>query len=40
MEAQIIHLLRELRRDYNGAIVIVTHHLGVVGELCDRVYEM
>ena len=40
MEAQIIHLLRELRRDYNGAIVIVTHHLGVIGELCDRVYVM
>ena len=40
MEAQIIHLLRELRGDYNGAIVIVTHHLGLVGELCDRVYVM
>ncbi len=40
MEAQIIHLLRELRREYNGAIVIVTHHLGLVGELCDRVYVM
>lgn len=40
MEAQIIHLLRELRRDYNGAIVIITHHLGLVGELCDRVYVM
>ncbi len=40
MEAQIIHLLRELERDYNGAILIVTHHLGVVAELCDRVYVM
>ena len=40
MEAQIIHLLRELRRDHQGAIVVVTHHLGVVGELCDRVYVM
>ena len=40
MEAQIIHLLRELRRDYNGAIVVITHHLGLVGELCDRVYVM
>ena len=40
MEAQIIHLMRELRRDHNGAIVIVTHHLGLVGELCDRVYVM
>ena len=38
MEAQVLHLLRELRRDYQGAILVVTHHLGVVGELCDRVY--
>ena len=41
MEAQIIHLLRELRHDYIGAIIVVTsHHLGVVAELCDRVYVM
>jgi oligopeptide/dipeptide ABC transporter ATP-binding protein len=40
MEAQIIHLLRELRRDHKGTIVVVTHHLGVIGELCDRVYVM
>ena len=40
MEAQIIHLLRQLRQGHKGAIVIVTHHLGVVGELCDRVYVM
>jgi oligopeptide/dipeptide ABC transporter ATP-binding protein len=40
MEAQIIHLLRELRHDHQGAIVVVTHHLGVIGELCDRVYVM
>ncbi len=40
MEAQIIHLLRELRQEYQGAIIVVTHHLGVIGELCDRVYVM
>ncbi|MGE3876533.1 MAG: ABC transporter ATP-binding protein [Parvibaculaceae bacterium] len=40
MEAQIIHLFRELRQDYGGGILIVTHHLGVVAELCDRVYVM
>jgi oligopeptide/dipeptide ABC transporter ATP-binding protein len=40
MEAQIIHLLRELRDGYRGAIVVVTHHLGVIAELCDRVYVM
>jgi peptide/nickel transport system ATP-binding protein len=40
MEAQIIHLLRDLRRAFNGAIVIVSHHLGVIAELCDRVAVM
>ena len=40
MEAQIIHLLREARQDFQGAIIIVTHHLGVIAELCDRVVVM
>ncbi|MEI2805301.1 MAG: ABC transporter ATP-binding protein [Albidovulum sp.] len=40
MEAQIIHLLRDLRREFDGAIVVVTHHLGVIAELCDRVAVM
>ena len=40
MEAQILHLLRELREESGGAIVIITHHLGVIGEVCDRVYVM
>jgi len=40
MEAQIIHLLRELQADYQGAVIVVTHHLGVIAELCDRVAVM
>ncbi|MFN0115198.1 MAG: ABC transporter ATP-binding protein [Paracoccaceae bacterium] len=40
MEAQIIHLLRRLRTRFDGAVVIVTHHLGVIAELCDRVAVM
>ena len=40
MEAQIIHLLRDLRTSHHGTILVITHHLGVVGELCDRVYVM
>jgi oligopeptide/dipeptide ABC transporter ATP-binding protein len=40
MESQILHLLRDLRTEHRGAILVVTHHLGVVGELCDRVYVM
>jgi oligopeptide/dipeptide ABC transporter ATP-binding protein len=40
MEAQIIHLLRGLRDRREGAIIVITHHLGLIGELCDRVYVM
>jgi peptide/nickel transport system ATP-binding protein len=40
MEAQILHLFRALQRDYHGAIVIVTHQLGVIAQLCDRVMVM
>lgn len=39
-EAQIIELFRELRQDFGGAIIVVTHHLGVVAQLCDRVYVL
>jgi len=37
MEAQIIHLLRELKRDFQGSILFVSHNLGLVAELCDEV---
>jgi oligopeptide/dipeptide ABC transporter ATP-binding protein len=40
MEAQVIHLLRALQQDFQGGIVVVTHHLGVIAELCDRVAVM
>jgi oligopeptide/dipeptide ABC transporter ATP-binding protein len=39
-EAQIIHLLRELSDAFKGIIIVVSHHLGVIAELCDRVYVM
>ena len=35
LEAQIIHLLRELRRDFNGSILFISHNLGLIAELCD-----
>ncbi len=37
MEAQIIHLLRELRREFQGAILFISHNLGLIAELCDLV---
>jgi oligopeptide/dipeptide ABC transporter ATP-binding protein len=40
MEAQIIHLLRELRRDFAGSILFISHNLGLIAELCDQVAVM
>ncbi len=37
MEAQIIHLLRELQREFKASILFISHHLGLIAELCDRV---
>ncbi len=40
LEVQIIHLLQELQRDIGCSIMFITHHLGVVAELCDDVVVM
>lgn len=40
VQAQIITLMRELQRDFGTAIVMITHDLGVVAGLCDRVMVM
>jgi len=40
MEAQIIHLLRALQRELQATVVIVSHNLGLIAELCDEVIVM
>jgi oligopeptide/dipeptide ABC transporter ATP-binding protein len=40
LEVQVIQLLRELQRDLGCSILFVSHHLGVVAELCDHVVIM
>jgi peptide/nickel transport system ATP-binding protein len=40
LEAQIIHLLRELKDELAGSILFVSHNLGLIAELCDRVVVM
>ncbi|MEA4863681.1 MAG: ABC transporter ATP-binding protein [Victivallaceae bacterium] len=40
IQAQILELLDELRRERDMAIILVTHNLGIVSELADRVCVM
>ena len=40
VQAQILALLRALRADFGSSIIFITHDLGVVGELADRVMVM
>jgi peptide/nickel transport system ATP-binding protein len=40
LEVQIIGLLERLQADFGCSIVFVTHHLGVVAELCEDVVVM
>lgn len=40
MEAQIIHLLREAQHEFGSTIMLVSHNLGLIAELCDEVAVM
>jgi peptide/nickel transport system ATP-binding protein len=40
IQAQILALLREIRRDSGMAMVLISHDLGVVAENCDRIAVM
>ena len=40
VQAQILDLLQRLRRDYGSAIVFITHDMGVIAEIADRVLVM
>ena len=40
LEVQIIHQLKALQVDIGCSILFISHHLGVIAELCDRVVVM
>jgi oligopeptide/dipeptide ABC transporter ATP-binding protein len=40
IQAQILHLLNELKKEIGASILIITHDLGIVAEMCDKVGVM
>jgi peptide/nickel transport system ATP-binding protein len=40
VQAQILDLMKDLQREFNSAIILITHDLGVVAESCDSVVVM
>lgn len=40
LEVQVIEHLKALQKDFGCAVLFISHHLGVIAELCDRVVVM
>src|SRR5699024_1844354 len=40
IEAQILRLMKKLRDEFGTSIILITHNMGVVAEVCDYVYVM
>lgn len=40
VEAQIVKILNDLRRDFRTSLLLITHNVGIVAEACDRVAVM
>jgi oligopeptide transport system ATP-binding protein len=39
-QAQILALLKDLQRKYNMSVILITHDLGIVAQVCDEVLVM
>ena len=40
IQAQVLELMRNLKKEYNTAMIMITHDLGIVAEICDKVAIM
>lgn len=40
IQAQILDLLQQIQRETGMALVLISHDLGIIGELCERVFVL
>ncbi len=40
MQARILDLLKDMRQSRQMALLLITHNMGLVAEMCDRVVVM
>lgn len=40
IQAQVLNLMQDLQSEYSGSIIFITHDLGTVAEIADRVHVM
>jgi len=40
IQAQILDLMKQLQREFNSAIILITHNVAIVAEFCDEVAVM
>ncbi|WLD94402.1 ABC transporter ATP-binding protein [Alkalihalobacillus sp. AL-G] len=40
IQAQILELMKKLKQEYNTSTILISHDLGVIAEMCDRVIVM
>jgi len=40
IQAQVLNLMRDLQKEFHTSIIFITHDLGVVAELSDRIHVM
>ena len=40
IQAQVLELMKKLKRDFNTSMIMITHDLGVVADICDKLAIM
>lgn len=40
IQAQVLDMIRNLKKEFNTTLILITHDLGIVGQMCDTVCVM